>query len=154
MADAPHVLIVEARFYEDIADALVRGAIAEVEGVGGTHERAAVPGVFEIAAAIRFAIKSMELVGMRRRIDAYVALGCVIRGETSHYDLVCRESMRGLGEISTHYTLALGMGVLTCDTHDQAVERAALDKRNKGGEAARAALRMVDLKREFGYFSR
>ncbi len=154
MADAPHVLIVEARYYEDIADTLVRGAITEVDAVGGTHERAAVPGVFEITAAIRFAIKSMELVGMRRRIDAYIALGCVIRGETSHYDLICRESLRGLGEISTQYTLALGMGILTCETHEQALERAAVDKRNKGGEAARTALRMVDLKREFGYFPR
>ena len=154
MADAPHVLIVEARYYEDVADALVHGAVDEIEAVGGTHERAAVPGVIEISAAIRFAIKSMELVGMRRRIDAYVALGCVIRGETSHYDLICRESVRGLGEISTHYTLALGMGILTCDTLDQAMERAAVDKRNKGGEAARTALHMVGLKREFGYFPR
>ncbi len=154
MADGPHLLIVEARFYDDIADMLVRGAIAEIDAVGGTHERAAVPGVFEITAAIRFAIKSMELVGMRRRIDAYVALGCIIRGETSHYDLICRESMRGLGQIATHYTLALGMGILTCENHEQAVERAAVEKRNKGGEATRAALRMVELKREFGYFPR
>ena len=154
MADGPHLLIVEARFYDDIADMLVRGAIAEIDAVGGTFERAAVPGVFEITAAIRFAIKSMELVGMRRRIDAYIALGCIIRGETSHYDLICRESIRGLGEIATQYTLALGMGILTCENHEQAVERAAVEKRNKGGEAARAALRMVELKREFGYFPR
>ena len=154
MADGPHVLIVEARYYQDIADALVRGAIAEVEAVGGSHERAPVPGVFEITAAIRFAIKSMELVGMRRRIDAYIALGCIIRGKTSHFDLIARESIRGLGELATDYTLALGMGILTCENHEQAVERAATDKRNKGGEAARAALRMVELKREFGYFPR
>ena len=154
MADGPHLLIVEARFYSDIADMLVRGAIAEVDAAGGTYERAAVPGVFEITAAIRFAIKSMELVGMRRRIDAYVALGCIIRGETSHYDLIGRESFRGLGEIATQYTLALGMGILSCENHEQAVERAAVEKRNKGGEATRAALRMVELKREFGYFPR
>jgi 6,7-dimethyl-8-ribityllumazine synthase len=154
MVDGPHVLIVEARHYEDIADALVRGAVAEVDAVEGTHERASVPGVFELTAAIRFAIKSMELVGMRRRIDAYVALGCVIRGETSHFELISRESIRGLSELATNYTLALGMGILTCENHDQAVERAAVDKRNRGGEAARAALRMIDLKREFGYYSR
>ncbi len=154
MADGPHLLIVEARYYADIADVLVRGAIAEIDAVGGTYERAAVPGVFEITAAIRFAIKSMELVGMRRRIDAYVALGCIIRGETSHYDLICREAIRGLGQIATRYTLALGMGILTCENHEQAVERAAVEQRNKGGEATRAALRMVELKREFGYFPR
>ena len=150
----PHVFIVEARFYEDIADDLARGAVAAIESVGGTYERAAVPGVFEIPAAIRFMIKSMELIGMRRRIDAYVALGCVIRGETSHFDIVCGESARGSGELVLTYTLALGYGVLTCDDKEQARARAAPDGRDKGGEAARAALHMLGLKRQLGYFPR
>ncbi len=154
MADGPHILVVEARYYEDIADELVRGAVAEIERVGGTHERASVPGVFEVPAAIRFAIKSMELVGTRQRIDAYVVLGCVIRGETSHYDMICRESARSLGELAITYTLAMGYGILTCENVEQARERADVHKRNKGGEAGLAAIHMLGLKRQFGYFPR
>ncbi len=154
MDDTPHVLIVEARFYEDIADELVTGAIAEIEASGATHERLSVPGAFEIPAAIRFAIKGIHLVGARRRYDAYVALGCVIRGETTHYDYVCGESARALMDLSLQYAIALGYGILTTESSEQAWERARIDAKNKGADAARAALRMVELKRHFGFHPR
>ena len=154
MDDTPHVLIVEARFYEEIADEMVKGAMAEIEAAGATCERLAVPGAFEIPAAIRFAIKGMHLVGARRRYDAYVALGCVIRGETTHYDYVCGESARALMELSIQYTIALGYGILTTENREQAWERARVDGNNKGAAAVRAALRMIDLKRHFGFHPR
>ena len=154
MADQPHILIVEARFYPDIADELFRGARAELEKAGASHERVAVPGAFEIPATVRMAIRSMDFVGGQRRHDGYIALGCVIRGETSHYDYVCGESARKLQDLACEHTLALGYGILTCETREQAWERASVEDRNKGGEVARACLDMVELKRHFHLFPR
>ena len=154
MVDVPHVLIVEARFYDDIADELAKGAIAALEAAGATYDRLEVPGAFELPAAIRMNIKAMELVGARKRYDGYVALGCVIRGETSHYDYVCGESARGLMDLALQYSLAIGFGVLTVENRDQAWARAAMDQLDKGGTVAKAALRMIEVKREFGYFPR
>ncbi|MDE0725398.1 MAG: 6,7-dimethyl-8-ribityllumazine synthase [Alphaproteobacteria bacterium] len=154
MIDVPHVLIVEARFYDDIADELAKGAIAALEAAGATYDRLEVPGAFELPAAIRMNIKAMELVGGRKRYDGYVALGCVIRGETSHYDYVCGESARGLMDLALQYSLAIGFGVLTVENRDQAWARAAMDQLDKGGTVAKAALRMIEVKREFGYFPR
>jgi len=139
-----HIVIVEARFYEDIADELVKGAVAALEAAGATYERHAVPGCFEIPAAISFAEKSSK------EIDGFVALGCVIRGETSHYDYVCSESARGLQDLAVNHHLAIGYGILTVENHEQAWARAAVDKGNKGRAAVEAALRMVALKRELG----
>ena len=113
-----------------------------------------VPGAFEIPAAIRMNIKAMELVGGRRRYDGYIALGCVIRGETTHYDYVCGECARGLMDLSLEFSIAVGFGVLTVENEAQAWARASLDKGNKGGVVADAALRMIEVKREFGYFPR
>src|SRR5690349_16732271 len=135
-ADTPtrnHVLIVEARFYEDIADELVRGAIIELEQAGATYDRIAVPGAFEIPAAIHFAIQSAAQGGNARRYDGYVALGCVIRGETTHYDYVCIESARGLQDLALRYSAAIGYGILTVENDDQAWARAKVDQKNKGG---------------------
>ena len=154
MIDVPHVLIVEARFYDDIADELAKGAIAALEAAGATYDRLEVPGAFELPAAIRMNIKAMELVSGRKRYDGYVALGCVIRGETSHYDYVCGESARGLMDLALQYSLAIGFGVLTVENRDQAWARAAMDQLDKGGTVAKAALRMIEEKREFGYFPR
>ncbi len=153
-ADAPHILIVEARFYEDIADELAKGAIAVLDAAGASHDRVAVPGSFELAAAIQIGVRSMEFYAARRRFDGYVALGCVIRGETSHYDYVCGESARKLQDLACQYALALGYGILTCESKEQAWERARVDGRNKGGEAARACLRMLDVKRQFHLYPR
>ncbi len=154
MSEQPHVLIVEARYYVDIADELLRGAVAELDTAGISHESVAVPGAFEIPAAIRVALRSMDFFGGQRRYDGYIALGCVIRGETSHYDHICSESARKLQDLACEHTLALGYGILTCETREQAWERASVAGRNKGGEVARACLQMVELKRQFHLFPR
>jgi 6,7-dimethyl-8-ribityllumazine synthase len=151
---APHILIVEARFYEDIADELVKGAMGALEKAGVTFDRLAVPGAFEIPAAIRMAIRAMHFHPHRRRYDGYVALGCVIRGETTHYDYVCQESARGLQDLALEFTLALGYGIVTVENESQAWERARVDRKNKGGDAARACLAMIEAKRGFGLFPR
>ena len=86
MSEQPHLLIVQARFYEDVADELLAGAAAALDQAGASYETIDVPGAFEVPAAIRMAMRSLDFVGGRRRYDGYIALGCVIRGETSHYD--------------------------------------------------------------------
>lgn len=152
--DAPHVLIVESRFYEDISDELLKGASGALEAAGASFERVSVPGAFEIPAAIHMGLRAMEFHAARRRFDGYVALGCIIRGETSHYDHVCTESARKLQDLACQYALALGYGILTCDTKEQAWERARVEGRNKGGETARACLSMLDIKRQFHLYPR
>jgi 6,7-dimethyl-8-ribityllumazine synthase len=149
MAEAPHVMIVEARFYEELADELARGAIGALEETGATWERFAVPGCLELPAAVKFAVRSPEFSRHHRRFHGFVALGCVIRGETTHYDIVCNETARGLQTLALEHALALGFGVLTCETMEQARARAFVGEGNKGGEAARACLRMIELKRSF-----
>ena len=141
MATTPHVMIVEARFYEDIADELVRGAMGALEAAGATWKRFAVPGALEIPAAIGFAHTGES------GFDGYVALGCVIRGETTHYDYVCTESARGLQDLAVRHALAIGYGILTVENDDQAWARARVEVGNKGGDAARACLAMIELKR-------
>lgn len=149
MADSPsHVMIVEARFYEPLADELVRGAIRALEAAGATYERFAVPGAFEIPAAIACAVEAQSSPA-GRLFDGFVALGCVIRGETTHYDYVCQESARGLQKLAIRFHLAIGYGILTVENEDQAWERAKLDRKDKGGDAARACLAMIELKRRF-----
>ncbi len=138
-----HVMIVEARFYDKLADELVRGAVATLEKAGATYERFAVPGAFEIPAAVSFAIAS-------GRFDGYVALGCVIRGETSHYDYVCGESARGLQDLALRHNAAVGYGILTVENEEQAWVRARVSDGDKGGDTARACLAMIDLKRHLG----
>jgi 6,7-dimethyl-8-ribityllumazine synthase len=139
MEGKPHIMIVEARFYEDIADELARGALAALEEADATFERFAVPGAFEIPAAIRMGIA-------RGGFDGYLALGCVIRGETTHYDYVCGESARALQDIAVTHQVPLGYGILTVENGEQAWERARVNRKNKGGDVARACLAMIDLK--------
>lgn len=146
MSERPHVMIVEARFYEDIADELVKGATAALDEAGATYERFAVPGAFEIPGAIRLGMEAVR--GDGPRFDGYVALGCVIRGETTHYDYVCEQSARGLQELAVHYKLAIGYGILTVENRDQAIERASVGRGDKGRAAAEACLSMIDLGRE------
>jgi len=154
VTDVPHIMVIESRFYEDIADQLVQGAVGVLDDAGVTYERFAVPGTFEIPAAVRISIKSREFNPVRRRFDGYVALGCVIRGDTSHYDYVCSESARGLQDLALEFVLAIGYGILTCENRKQADERAAVDKLNKGGGAARTCLEMIELKRYFRLYPR
>jgi 6,7-dimethyl-8-ribityllumazine synthase len=146
---APHLLIVEARYYDDIAEELIKGAEAALTAAGASAERIEVPGAFEIPAAIHMAVRSADVPNGGRRFDGFVTLGCVIRGETSHYDYVCTESARKLQDLACQFTLALGYGILTCETHEQAWARARVDGKDKGGEATRACLAMVELKRRF-----
>jgi 6,7-dimethyl-8-ribityllumazine synthase len=137
---SPHVLIVESRFYEDISDMLVAGAVATLDEAEVTWERLEVPGTFEVPAVINMALD---------RYDGFVALGCVIRGETTHYDYVCGESARGLQELALHKHAAIGYGILTVENHAQAVARADPQQRDKGRDAVVACLRMIELKRRF-----
>ncbi len=147
--DRPRVLIVEARFYDDIADELVRGATEVLDKAGCEYERIEVPGVFEVPGAVRFAIKAMEAKAVSKPFAGFVTLGCVIRGETDHYDHVCRESSRAMMDLALDYTIAHGFGVLTVENRDQAWVRAKVDQKNHGGRAAEACLRMMELKKRF-----
>jgi 6,7-dimethyl-8-ribityllumazine synthase len=149
MPDSPHIMIVEAPYYAHIAEELVRGTIQALDAAGASYERFTVPGAFEIPAAIRIAIEARGH-DVRRRFDGYIALGCVIRGETTHYDYVCAESARGLQQLALQYGVALGFGVLTVENEAQALARARVDRKNKGGEAARACLAMIELRQQFG----
>ena len=143
MADDRRVLILEARFYEDIADQLVAGAVAALDEAGVSHERIGVPGAFELPAALAMAVPT-------GRYDGFVALGCVIRGETSHYEHVCGECARGLAMLAERHGIALGFGVVTAETREQAWERAAVERRNKGAGAARACLAMMAVRAALG----
>jgi 6,7-dimethyl-8-ribityllumazine synthase len=141
----PHILIVEAAFYSDLAEEMAQGAIEVIEAKGGTYKRISVPGALEVPAAMKFAED-----GSNVSYHGYVALGCVIRGETTHYDYVCGESARGLQELAINHNMAIGNGILTVENRDQAWARANRSEKNKGADAANAALRMVELKKEFG----
>jgi len=142
------VLIVEARFYEDLADELVTGATAHLEASGVACDRISVPGAFEIPAAIAFAHRAGGHGAPA--YDGYVALGCVIRGETTHYDYVCGESARGLQDLAIRDGLAIGYGILTVENVDQAWARASVATKNKGRDAAEACLAMIAIKQRFG----
>ena len=131
------LLIVEARFYAGLCDELARGAIAAIERAGATWQRMAVPGALEVPGAIAMAAK---------RYDGFVALGCVLRGETSHYDIVANESARGIMDL-TMKGVCVGNGILTCETEAQAWARAKVSDMDKGGGAAEAALAMIRFSR-------
>ena len=143
-----HLLIVESPYYEHITNELIKGAVEALDNAGATYDRIDVPGAFEIPAAIRFAADSSGV-----SYDGYIALGCVVRGETSHYDYVCGESARGLQELAIKDRLAIGYGVLTVENQDQAWARADVTAGNKGGYVAETALRMIELKQKFGLIS-
>lgn len=144
-----HVLIVEARYYQGISDALADGAMASLRNAGVSFDRIEVPGAFEIPAAIEIAHRGWTQ-GSSRPYDGYIALGCVIRGETTHYDYVCEESAAGLQRLALEHALAVGYGILTVEDEDQAWVRADPAKKNKGGFAADTCLAMIALKRRFG----
>jgi 6,7-dimethyl-8-ribityllumazine synthase len=149
MKGAPHVMIVEAPYYTHIADELAKGAIQALDQAGASYERVVVPGAFEIPAAISFAVEAKQK-GFGRAFDGFITLGCVIRGETTHYDHICEESARGLQDLALRHNIAIGYGILTVENEAQALARAKVDKKNKGGEAARACLAMIELKRHLG----
>lgn len=138
-------LIVEARFYDDLQDALLDGAVAELKGAGLTHDVITVPGALEIPAAVAIAVDAAAANG--KPYDAVIALGCVIRGDTIHFEIVSQESSRALMDLAVARKLPLGNGILTVNNEDQAWARARASEFNKGGDAARAALAMLRIKR-------
>jgi 6,7-dimethyl-8-ribityllumazine synthase len=135
------VLIVAAPYYRGVVDAMAASGSRWIAEAGGVSERIDVPGAFEIPAAISW---------HGGHYDGYLAFGCVVRGETSHYDYVCGESARGLMDLSLNRKLAIGYGILTVENLAQAEERASPAGRDKGGEAARAVAAMIGLKRKLG----
>jgi len=136
------ILILEARYYDKILDELSKGAEEKIKKSGFEFEKLSVSGAFEIPAAIKFASR-------KNKYSGYVALGCVIRGETTHYDYVCGEAARGLMELAIKNDLCIGFGILTVENEDQAWERADRRKLNKGAEAATACIEMIEIKERF-----
>ena len=147
-AKGARILVVEARFYEAIADALLAGATRALEEAQATFDRISVPGSLEIPTATALALDAARR--RRRPYDGVVALGCVIRGETIHFELVSYHSVRGLMDVSLARGIPIGNGIITVETEAQAFARARREDQDKGGDAARAALALVALKRRLG----
>jgi 6,7-dimethyl-8-ribityllumazine synthase len=139
------ILVVEARFYDDIADALLAGATRALELAGAKFDRLTVPGSLEVPAAIAIAVDAAEK--RKQPYDGAVALGCVIRGDTIHFEIVSQESARALMDYAVTHRFPLGNGILTVDTESQAWARARMEEADKGGDAVRACLAMVKLQR-------
>jgi len=142
------ILIVEARFYDHISDALLDGATAALNAADASFERVTVPGALEIPPAISFAAGVGTEPGSA--YDGYVALGCVLRGETYHFEIVANESARGLMDLALRRHLCIGNGILTVENEEQALARASRDKLDKGGDSARACLALIDLRARLG----
>lgn len=142
------LLIIEARFYDDLADALLDGAKAALDEAGAKYDVVTVPGALEIPAVISFALDAAE--GEGAEYDGYVALGTVIRGETHHFDIVANESARALMDLSVQEAVCIGNGILTTENDEQAWTRARRTEGDKGGFAARAALTMIAVKKRLG----
>ena len=143
-----HLLVIEARFHDDLADALLDGATSALDEAGATYDVVTVPGSLEIPAVITFALDGMGEGG--KDYDGFVALGTIIRGDTYHFDIVANESSRALMDLSVQEALAIGNGILTTENDAQAWTRAKRSEGDKGGFAARAALTMIALKEKLG----
>ena len=141
---APHLLVVRAPYYRAVVDGLTDGGSRILREAGATFEILDVAGAFELPQAIRIALRG------DRRFDGFLALGCIVRGETDHYDFICRATMEGMMAVALQFGLALGTGLLTCDTLAQAEARSSRDGHNKGAEAAAAALRQINAVRKLG----
>ena len=141
---APHLLLVRAPYYRDVVDGMTRGAERILREAHATHHVLDVAGAFELAQAIRIAVRGTT------RFDGFVALGCVVKGETDHYDFLCREALAGLMAVALQFGIALGSGLLTVHDLGQAVARSAEDGHNKGAEAAAAALLQIAAARTMG----
>ncbi|KQR73386.1 6,7-dimethyl-8-ribityllumazine synthase [Rhizobium sp. Leaf384] len=144
----PHILIVEARFYDDMADALLDGATSALTDAGATYDVVTVPGALEIPGAIAMALDGID--NGATEYDGFVALGMVIRGETYHFDIVANESCRAIMDLTVSESLAIGNGILTVENDEQGWARARKSQGDKGGFAARAALTMIALKAKLG----
>jgi 6,7-dimethyl-8-ribityllumazine synthase len=146
-AKSARILIVEARFYDDIADALLAGATKALKEAGATFDCLSVPGSLEIPTTIAIAL---DAAPRRRAYDGAVALGCVIRGDTIHFEIVSHQSARGLMELSVARKIPIGNGIITVDSEAQAWARARAEEQDKGGDAVRAALALIAIKRRLG----
>jgi 6,7-dimethyl-8-ribityllumazine synthase len=140
----PHLLIVRAPYYRGVIDGLSDGAARILREAGATFEQLDVAGAYELPQVIRIAMRG------RQHFDGFIALGCIVRGETDHYEFLCREAMGGLMAVALQFGLALGTGLLTCDTLAQAEARSGKDGHNKGAEAAAAALLQIGAARRLG----
>jgi len=147
-AKGARILIVEARFYDDIADALLAGATKALKEAGATFDCLSVPGSLEIPTAI---VLALDAAPRRRAYDGAVALGCVIRGDTIHFEIVSHQSARGLMELSVARKIPIGNGIITVDSEAQAWARARAEEQDKGGDAARAALALIAIKRRLAH---
>lgn len=136
------ILVIEARYYESISEDLLQGALAKLQAAGAKVVKVSVPGALEIPHVISYAEAA------KAGYDGYVALGCVIRGETTHYDYVCQESARALMDLAVDHQLAIGNGIITVENEAQAIARSKPDQKDKGGFAASAVLRMIQLRDE------
>ena len=148
MSSRPHLLIVEARFYDGMADALLDGAKAALDEAGATYDVITVPGALEIPPTIAMALDGADNGGTE--YDGFVVLGMVIRGETYHFDIVSNESSRALMDLAISESLAIGNGIMTVENEEQGRARARRSDKDKGGFAARAALRMIEIKQQLG----
>ena len=146
-AKSARILIVEARFYDDIADALLAGATKALKEAGAAFDCLSVPGCLEIPTTLAIAL---DAAPRRRAYDGAVALGCVIRGDTIHFEIVSQQSARGLMELSVARKIPIGNGIITVDTEAQAWARARAEEQDKGGDAVRAALALITIKRRLG----
>ena len=143
----PHILVIEARFYDEIADPLLDGVRRVLKKAGATSELVTVPGILELPTSLKFAFSGRK----RKTFAGAVVLGCAVKGETDHYEHVCRESMGGVTNVALNLNIAVGNGILTCPTWELAVARADPDGEDDvGGRAAKACLAMIELKRRFG----
>jgi 6,7-dimethyl-8-ribityllumazine synthase len=145
-----HILIIEAPYYEDVSVALIEGALAVLDAHGCTYERIVVPGALEIPQVLAVSAASGRFdEGDPQPIDGVIALGCVIRGETSHYDIVCNNANHWLMQTAMDLALPVGNAILTVDTHAQAMARAEGGLAGKGADAARACLKLIEIGQDF-----
>jgi 6,7-dimethyl-8-ribityllumazine synthase len=141
---SPHLLMVRAPYYRGVIDGMTDGASRILREAGATFEQLDVAGAYELPQVIRIAMRG------KHRFDGFIALGCIVRGETDHYEFLCREAMGGLMAVALQFGIALGTGLLTCDTLAQAEARSGKDGHNKGAEAAAAALLQIGAARRLG----
>ncbi|MBT4989474.1 MAG: 6,7-dimethyl-8-ribityllumazine synthase [Rickettsiales bacterium] len=135
-------LIINAVFYEDISEMMLNGAIAELGAFGHSYNKLSVPGAFEVPAAISYAADT-------ENYDGFISLGCIIKGETIHHKIVAHESARGINDLAMSLNLAIGNGIITVDNYEQALFRADINKGNRGGFAAQAAIKMAIIQKKF-----
>ena len=148
MARSPYILIIEARFYDEISDDLLKGATAVLAATNAKFDVITVPGILELPAAALFGMTPDRKSG--QRYNGFVVLGCAVKGETDHYEHVCTQSMAGVQRVALDLEAPAGNGILTCPTWELAQDRADPARGDAGGRAARACLRLIELKQDFG----